>query len=158
MTKYLKKETAEALHAVNKRLSKEKDAALLQNDELRVLLDKVGMDAAGKAGTLMGAEAEVKELKRLVDEKRCALKQCEDENSDFMKKVARLTLALEEIAALPPSGDGGMMRAQNIADEAVHLNKAEKRKCDESHTISSPGDSICRSCGERKSPPPNFCL
>lgn len=29
--------------------------------------------------------------------------------------------ALEEIAALPPSGDGGMMRAQNIADEALHL-------------------------------------
>lgn len=36
------------------------------------------------------------------------------------ERAAQYRKALEEIAALPPSGDGGMMRAQNIADEQVN--------------------------------------
>lgn len=42
---------------------KERDRLRLENVQLRALLDKVGMDRAGTAGTLMGTEEEVRTLK-----------------------------------------------------------------------------------------------
>jgi hypothetical protein len=59
-------------------------------------------------------------------------------------QVEEYRKALAEIAAIPPTGDGALMRAQNIADEAVGLKPNHEHQWDK-NLLLGPG-SYCRIC------------
>lgn len=88
------------------------------------------------------------------------MKYLDEAPIEFIKRYAKeyaglqnsqMLKALEEIAAIPPTGNPALMHAQNIADEAVYLAKIEKPQCKHKTVPTFDGLGVrlkCQTCGE----------
>lgn len=74
----------------------QRDKAYREVDETKLQLSEMTEDRDAWIKTANSASNRLVEALLQVDEKRRALKQCEDENSEFMKKTVRFKAALED--------------------------------------------------------------
>ena len=109
-------------------LIEQRDAAYERQDNTRRELESATEDIE-RARTYQGIEGWGCPLCTYVEGKFVALCSLHRKLEDTKLQVESLLKAMKEIAAIPPTGDGGLMKAQNIADEAYAL-KQHHENCD----------------------------